>query len=324
MRIDCRIAGRTLRHEAPAGSLAICPAGLDCGADAEESVDALLVAIDPGQLALAAAEDSALEAQLNERLSGYDQALLDLARTLALESASDYPNGPLYWNEVAGGFIDGLVARHTSGFESRERGMLGKDVLVRLRDYVDAHLDEPIEVAALAAAESLALEAQLNEHLRGYDQALLDLARALASESAADYPNGPLYWNEVASGFIDGLVARHTSGVASQARGMLGKDVLGRLRDYVVAHLDEPIEVAALAGIAGRSPSHFSHVFTRSVGRTPHRWVVHLRLQCAIELVREGRSGLAEIAARTGFADQSHLSRWVRRVHGVSLTQLVA
>jgi pimeloyl-ACP methyl ester carboxylesterase len=32
----------------------------------------------------------------------------------------------------------------------------------------------------------------------------------------------------------------------------------------------------------------------------------------------------AEIAAHTGFADQSHLSRWVRRVHGVPLTQLVA
>ena len=31
-----------------------------------------------------------------------------------------------------------------------------------------------------------------------------------------------------------------------------------------------------------------------------------------------GQSGLAEIAASTGFADQSHLSRWVRRVHGVS------
>jgi len=227
VRVDCRMAGRTLRHQAPAGSLAICPAGIDCAADAEECVDALLVAIDPGQLALAAAEDSALEAQLNERLSGYDQALLDLARTLALESAADYPNGPLYWNEVAGGFIDGLVARHTSGFECRERGMLGKDVLVRLRDYVDAHLDEPIEVAALA-------------------------------------------------------------------------------------------------GIAGRSPFHFSRVFARSVGITPHRWVVHLRLRRAIELVREGRSGLAEIAARTGFADQSHLSRWVRRVNGVSLTQLVA
>src|ERR1700732_5348175 len=52
---------------APAGSLAICPAGIDSAADAEESVDALLIAIDPGQLALAAAEGSALEARLNER-----------------------------------------------------------------------------------------------------------------------------------------------------------------------------------------------------------------------------------------------------------------
>lgn len=227
VRLECRMAGRALRHEAPAGSLAICPAGTDCAADADESVDALLVAVHPGQLALAAAEDAALEAQLIKRLSGHDRALLDLAR-------------------------------------------------------------------------------------------------ALASESADGYPNGPLFWNELASGFIASLIVRHMSAVENRARGMLGKVGLGRLREYVMAHLDEPIEVATLARIVGRSPFHFSRVFTRSVGMTPHRYVVHLRLQRAVELVREGRSGFAEIAARTGFADQSHLSRWVRRVHGVSLMQLVA
>jgi AraC family transcriptional regulator len=47
-------------------------------------------------------------------------------------------------------------------------------------------------------------------------------------------------------------------------------------------------------------------------------------LQRATELVRGGRSSLAEIAAATGFADQSHLSRWVRRVHGVTPTELAA
>jgi AraC family transcriptional regulator len=103
---------------------------------------------------------------------------------------------------------------------------------------------------------------------------------------------------------------------------MLGKPVLKRLRDYIIAHLDEPIEVAALASLAERSPFHFSRVFTRSVGLTPHRYVLYLRVQRATELVRHGQLGLAEIAARTGFADQSHLSRWVRRVHGVPLTRL--
>jgi len=225
LRIERRLAGRALRHEAPEGGLAICPAGIDGAVDADQSVAMIRVAIDPGQLALAAAEDSALEARLIGRLSGYDRALFESARTLALESADNYPNGPLYWSEVAGAFVDGLIARHTAGPEIR-------------------------------------------------------------------------------------------------IRGTLGKDILERLKDYIVAHLDEPIDVAALAAVAGRSPFHFSRVFARSVGITPHRYVVRLRLQRAMELVRDERSSLAEIAARTGFADQSHLSRWIRRVYGVSITQL--
>src|SRR5262249_23550283 len=79
-----------------------------------------------------------------------------------------------------------------------------------------------------------------------------------------------------------------------------------------------------LAAIAGRSRFHFSRVFSRSVGLSPHRYIVHLRLRHAVELVRRGHSSLAEIAAGTGFADQSHLARWVRRVHGVSLTELAS
>jgi AraC family transcriptional regulator len=227
MGFECRFAGRPIWHEPPSGRLAIIPAGMDVIADAEETLDAILVAINPSQLALAVAEDSAPEAQMIERISGYDQALLDRARTLALETAKGYPRGPLLWNEIASGFIDRLVAHHTCGADAR-------------------------------------------------------------------------------------------------VRGSLGKDVLKRLRDYIMANLDEPIKVATLANLAGRSPFHFSRVFTRSVGVTPHRYIVHLRLQRAIELVREGRSGLAEVAASTGFTDQSHLTQWVRRVHGVSLAQPAA
>src|SRR6516164_8399536 len=79
---DCRIGGRTLRHEPPAGSLAICPAGIDCSADAKGSVDTIFVAVDPCHLALAAAENSALAAQLIERLTASDQELLSVANTL--------------------------------------------------------------------------------------------------------------------------------------------------------------------------------------------------------------------------------------------------
>jgi AraC family transcriptional regulator len=225
--IECRRGTRVFREAVPRGSLAVCLAGVDCSADAAQSTDAVLVAIEPSYLALAAAEDSALGAQLIECMSGRDPELLRLACILASECLENHPNGALYWSAIANRFLEGLVGRHTSEFKHRPRGTLSNEVL-------------------------------------------------------------------------------------------------GRIRDYVLTHLDESIEVTALASIAGRSPFHFTRVFARSVGVTPHRYVVHLRLQRATELIRHGRFGLAEIAACTGFADQSHLARWARRVYGVSLTQLAS
>jgi AraC family transcriptional regulator len=75
-----------------------------------QSVDAILVTVDPVRLALA--EDAALEAQLMA-LVRLRPTLLDFARTLASESANRYPNGPFFWNEVASGFIERLVMRST-------------------------------------------------------------------------------------------------------------------------------------------------------------------------------------------------------------------
>ncbi len=181
---------------------------------------------------------------------------------------------------------------------------------------------EPARLA-LAAAEESAFAAKLVDRMTGYDANLLHLGRLLIEECAAGYPRGALFWNEAASRFISALVARHTSG-PKPSDGVLDAAMLGRLRDYLMAHLDEPIEVATLARMTKRSQFHFSRVFRRSVGVSPYRYIVYLRLRRAVELVREGRLGLAEIAANTGFADQSHLSRWVRRVHGASPTQLVS
>ena len=177
---------------------------------------------------------------------------------------------------------------------------------------------------ALAAAEDTVLEARPVGCISGYDQKLLDLARALASESQAGYPHGAIGWNETAARFIDALVTGHVSGRQANSGGVLDIAMLARIRDFVNAHLGEPIDVATLAAMTDRSQFHFSRAFTRSVGVSPYRYVVHLRLRRAVELVRERRLPLCDIAASTGFADQSHLTRWVRRVYGVSLTELSA
>lgn len=83
----------------------------------------MLVAVHPGRLALAAVEDSALDAQLIDRLSCCDQPLLDLTRILA-QRAQRLPERPAFRERARDAFIASLLVRHTARFESRMRGSL--------------------------------------------------------------------------------------------------------------------------------------------------------------------------------------------------------
>jgi len=226
-RITCRVAGDAFVHEARVGAVGICPAGADTFCQGDGSIRNLVVSIDPAALALAAAEDNVRVPQITERLSGEDHGLCKIARTLAAECADGFPNGALYWNDVAASFVSSFLARHTSS-------------------------------------------------------------------------------------------------AATGTRSVLSEHVLTSIRDFVHANLDGPIEVDALARIAGLSAFHFSRTFARSVGVTPHRYVMRLRLKRARELLREDRLSFAAVAAETGFADQSHLARWTQRVYGATMRQLAS
>ncbi len=176
----------------------------------------------------------------------------------------------------------------------------------------------------LAAAENLTFRPRLTERLIGQDAELLKLALTLEAECAAGYPEGTLFWNETAYAVIRRVLAGHSTAPAAETHRSLGSEAVARIRDYVLSHLETPIDVAVLADIAALSPFHFSRMFARTVGVSPHRYVVHLRLQRAVALIREGRLTLAEVAVRTGFSDQSHLTRWMRRVHGITPKALAA
>jgi hypothetical protein len=80
--IDCRVAGKALSHLACEGSLSVFPAGVDAACDGCADTTTLLISVEPGRLALAAAEDSAFAAEPIGRLAGYDANLLHLGRLL--------------------------------------------------------------------------------------------------------------------------------------------------------------------------------------------------------------------------------------------------
>lgn len=83
---------------------------------------------------------------------------------------------------------------------------------------------------------------------------------------------------------------------------------------------DDPIRMASLAelaAISGLSRFQLIRGFMRSVGLTPHAYVVQRRIDLVRRLIAQGER-LARAAVAAGFADQSHMSRSFVRRYGVS------
>jgi AraC-like DNA-binding protein len=98
----------------------------------------------------------------------------------------------------------------------------------------------------------------------------------------------------------------------------LAPRILRRVDEYIDAHLDSALNISDLAASVGISVSHFSRYFLRSVGLTPHRYVMRRRLIRAHDLLVQSDLAVAEVALATGFADQSHFCRRFREFTGLS------
>jgi AraC-like DNA-binding protein len=104
------------------------------------------------------------------------------------------------------------------------------------------------------------------------------------------------------------------------AEGTGSDAVVRRLRHRLEQAPPAVCDLAALAGEAGLSPTHFRRLWKAQVGAAPLRYLANLRLrQACRDLVETGRT-IAAIAADLGFTDQLYFARRFRAGTGMSPT----
>jgi AraC-like DNA-binding protein len=108
------------------------------------------------------------------------------------------------------------------------------------------------------------------------------------------------------------LVARHgTVALRTEAPS----DDLRRVRDRLADAPFDPPSLMELAAMTGLSQYQVLRRFENAYGLPPHAWVLSRRAEYALRLIRGGQT-LAEAAAASGFADQSHMTRTFVRHFG--------
>jgi AraC family transcriptional regulator len=76
--------------------------------------------------------------------------------------------------------------------------------------------------------------------------------------------------------------------------------------------------VRSIADAIAMSAHHFAHVFQRTTGQTPHRFVVERRVERAKWLLRHSEAPLINIAHEVGCRSQAHFAVLFRREAGTT------
>jgi len=87
---------------------------------------------------------------------------------------------------------------------------------------------------------------------------------------------------------------------------------------WLERNLAEAVGLEDAARQAGLSPFHFLRVFRRTLGVTPHQYLLRSRLRQAARRLAEGDQPITEVAFDCGFGDLSNFVRTFRRAAGAS------
>ena len=116
---------------------------------------------------------------------------------------------------------------------------------------------------------------------------------------------------------LQGQRRLHSRGRSRAPGGLLAWQVR-KVQEFVDAHIAGRILVSDLGAVVQLSDAHFSRLFTRAFGLTPHAFVLRRRLELAARLMLESSESLTDIALCCGFTDQAHLCKHFRRSMGVT------
>jgi AraC-like DNA-binding protein len=131
--------------------------------------------------------------------------------------------------------------------------------------------------------------------------------------SDIDEPVSDLARAEIAGTLADML--RTLSGRPARRPVAIDVRAVEVARDYLTAHACEQTTASALEQITGADRFTLARHFRRAYGTSPDRYRTMRRLEFARTAVENGLP-LAQVAAVTGFADQSHMTRQFKRTYG--------
>ena len=176
------------------------------------------------------------------------------------------------------------------------------------------------DAALMASCDGISSDVELRHQCRLVDSRVGGLVAAVNAERIAGFPSGPLFLDSIEQALalvlVRGYAVRHRS--VRTYRGGLGPARLRTIKEFVHAKMENDLTLLEMAQAVDLSSAHFSRMFRKSTGETPHQFVLRNRIERAKEMLRAPKARVLDVAVACGFKTQQHFARVFRRVCGTS------
>jgi AraC family transcriptional regulator len=163
-------------------------------------------------------------------------------------------------------------------------------------------------------------DVELRDVLRADDPVLGGITASLDREASDTGVGCRLYVDALRTQACVHILRRYANVVFREESraGGLSRAQVRLLDQYVEENLERPLSLEEFAGVIRLSAFHFTRKFRAEFGCPPHAYVMHKRLERAKAQLANPAIPLKAVAAASGFSDQSHMTRLMRRTLGLT------
>jgi AraC family transcriptional regulator len=192
------------------------------------------------------------------------------------------------------------------------------------RPMLHIHL-QPELVGQVAQASAMDTEQlHLANCFRKQDLNLQHIAMLLLAQLRSGGMMGRLYVESLTQVLAIYLLQHYSKSarIISSENRTLTHSQLQQALDYIHTHLDRDLSLVELASVVNISPTYFASLFKRTIGISPHQYVIRRRVERAKLMLSKTDIAIADIALQVGFSSQSHLTQQFKRFTGVTPKQV--
>ena len=155
------------------------------------------------------------------------------------------------------------------------------------------------------------------------DPTVLQLIREIKREVLLTESPGKLFWQSLTLCLSTHLATKYlcTGKELFAPKGKLSSVQLKQVIEFCNASLKDDISLDDLAAQANLSTFHFARLFKKTLGITPHQFVLQLRIEWAKRFLKQNHLSHTHIAYELGFTDLAHFANTFKKVTGLTPSQ---